>query len=64
MVGNGLGIGLVNRLLALQIPDDIVSIPLEPRMTIDVGIITPSDETISPATRRFYNFAIENIDSL
>lgn len=64
MVGNGLGIGLVNKLLALQIPDDVVSIPLEPRMAIDVGIITPSDEAISPATRRFYNFAIENIDSL
>lgn len=64
MVGNGLGIGLVNKLLASQLPEDIVSIPLEPRMAIDVGIITPPDESISPATRRFFNFAIANIDSL
>lgn len=64
MVGAGMGISMVNGLLAKRIPGNVIGIPLEPPCRIDCGAMTQDDESISPAARCFYDFAMERKDSL
>ena len=62
MVEAGLGISLVNGLIAETLNGSVVFRPLEPAQYVEVGIATPPAETMSPAARRFLDFARKNIE--
>ena len=61
MVEAGLGISLVNGLIAGTLTGDVVFRPLDPPQYVEIGIATPPTETMSPAARRFLAFVRENI---
>ena len=62
MVEAGLGIALVNALIAGTLNGNVVFRPLDPPQYVEVGIATPSPEIMSPAARRFLNFVRENME--
>ena len=64
MVGAGMGISLINGITAKHLSSGIISIPLEPPCRIDCGVITPTEEEISLAARRFFEFAMSRKDQL
>lgn len=61
MVEAGLGIALVNALIAETLNGNVVFRPLDPPQYVEVGIATPPPEIMSPAARRFLNFVRENM---
>ena len=62
MVEAGLGIALVNALIAGMLNGNVVFRPLDPPQYVEVGIATPPPEIMSPAARRFLNFVRENME--
>ena len=62
MVEAGLGIALVNALIAGTLNGNVVFRPLDPPQYVEVGIATPPSEIMSPAARRFLNFVRENME--
>ena len=62
MVEAGLGIALVNALIAETLNGNVVFRPLDPPQYVEVGIATPPSEIMSPAARRFLNFVRENME--
>ena len=62
MVEAGLGVALVNALIAETLNGNVVFRPLDPPQYVEVGIATPPPETMSPAARRFLNFVRENME--
>ena len=62
MVEAGLGIALVNALIAETLNGNVVFRPLDPPQYVEVGIATPPPEIMSPAARRFLNFVRENME--
>ena len=62
MVEAGLGIALVNALIAGTLNGNVVFRPLDPPQYVEVGIATPPPEIMSPAARRFLNFVRENME--
>ena len=62
MVEAGLGVALVNALIAGTLNGNVVFRPLDPPQYVEVGIATPPPEIMSPAARRFLNFVRENME--
>ena len=62
MVEAGLGIALVNALIAETLNGNVVFRPLDPPQYVEVGIATPPPEIMSPAAKRFLNFVRENME--
>ena len=62
MVEAGLGIALVNALIAGTLNGNVVFRPLDPPQYVEVGIATPPPEIMSPAARRFLNFVRETME--
>ena len=61
MVEAGLGVAMVNDLIAGMLTGNVVFRPLDPPQYVEIGIATPPTETMSPAARRFLAFVRENI---
>lgn len=64
MVKAGLGITLVNRVISEELGEGTVCIPLEPPEKVDICVILPEREVISPAAACFAAYAKEHIDEL
>ena len=61
MVEAGLGIALVNDLIAGMLMGNVVFRPLDPPQYVEVGIATPPAELMSPAARQFLTFVRANL---
>ena len=57
MIGNGLGMTITNRLITEGFQADVVRIPLDPPQHINFGIMIPDKNTLSPAAKRFIDYA-------
>lgn len=62
MVEAGLGIALVNDLIAGTLAGDVVFRPLDPPQYVEIGIATPPPDTMSPAAARFLTFVQERLE--
>ncbi|MBR5430249.1 MAG: LysR family transcriptional regulator [Firmicutes bacterium] len=60
MVEAGLGVTFLNSLVDGLWSGDVVSLPLLPAVKIPIGIAVPERDCISPAARRFRDFAVEH----
>lgn len=58
MVKAGLGVALVNRIIADELSDAVAYVPLDPPQIIDICAITPPDDVISPAAKAFRSYAM------
>jgi len=63
MVRAGLGVSIVNGIIAGDLPRGVACVPLAPKKLIEIGIILPEEGTISPAAKRFAEFAIKGLRS-
>ena len=64
MVEAGLGVTLMNSLLAGNWNGNVVTLPLEPAQSVDIGIAAPEEERISPAAKRLAEFAKDALGDL
>ncbi len=64
IVRAGLGITLVNEIYTREPLPGIAVVPLEPVYAMEFGIATPEDELLSPAARRFIDYAMTHIKEL
>lgn len=62
MVEAGLGVALVNDLIAGMLTGNVVFRPLEPPQYVEIGIATPPEDSMSPAVKRFLAFVRENME--
>ena len=58
MIEQGLGVGLMNELIAGRYQADVVKLPLDPPQKTTFGIGLPSYADAAPAVRKFVDFAI------
>ena len=58
MVEAGLGLAMENKLIARRYQDRIDMRPLIPRQFVEIGLVYPAEETISPAAQAFVSFAL------
>lgn len=58
MVEAGLGISSANSLIAESFTGEVVALPIAPLQPVNIGMAIPADSIISPAARRFADFAI------
>lgn len=59
MVRAGLGNALVNGVIAEELGGEVCYVPLDPPEVVDICIITPAEDIISPAARAFADYALE-----
>lgn len=64
MVRSGLGVALVNKVIAEQLGGGVACVPLLPPEDIDICIITPQKNVISPAAKSFAAYAMRFADEL
>ena len=57
MVENGLGMTITNRLITEGFQADVVKVPVDPPQHISFGIMIPDRSTLSPAARKFVEYA-------
>ena len=57
MIKNGLGMTITNNLITEGFQADIVKIPVDPPQYIRFGIMIPNKEALSPAARKFVQYA-------
>ena len=57
MIENGLGMTITNNLITEGFQADIVKIPVDPPQYIRFGIMIPNKEALSPAARKFVQYA-------
>ncbi len=57
MAAKGLGVNIVNEFITKSWNNDCVMLPLDPPADVEFGIVLPSEETVSPAVRKFISFA-------
>lgn len=57
MVAAGLGITCTNAILGEAFREGVRYLPLSPRQTVEIGIAIPGKKELSPAARRFAEFA-------
>lgn len=63
MVKAGLGVALVNRVIADELSDAVAYVPLDPPEVIDICAVTPTaDDVISPAAKIFKSYALEFLE--
>lgn len=58
MVRAGLGVALVNGVIADELQGGVAYVPLEPPENVDICVITPAREVISPAAKSFAAYAM------
>lgn len=58
MVGEGFGIALANALLCSELPQNVRALPLDPPVPVEIGVMLPNAESLSPAAARFGAFAV------
>ena len=58
MIENGLGMTITNRLITEGLSIDVVKLPLDPPQHIRFGILVPDRESLSPAARKFTEYAV------
>ncbi|MBO5556383.1 MAG: LysR family transcriptional regulator [Oscillospiraceae bacterium] len=64
MVRAGLGLTLINSRGVGALPEELCCLPLDPPEKLEVGIILPPEDSISPAARRFFVFAGDRLGDL
>ncbi len=64
MVRAGLGIALVNRVIADELGGGVACVPLDPPEDIDICIAVPSGDVISPAAKSFADYAFGFLETL
>lgn len=63
MVKAGLGVALVNKVIADELGGSVAYVPLDPPHIVDICAVTPPDDIISPAAKAFETYAIRFISS-
>lgn len=58
MVKAGLGVALVNSVIADELQGGVAYVPLDPPENVDICVITPAREVISPAAKSFAAYAM------
>ena len=64
MVKAGLGVALVNRVIADELSDAVAYVPLDPPGVVDICAVTPTADVISPAAKIFKSYALEFLEAL
>ena len=64
LVEAGLGVSLVNGLIAEHWSGHVVGIPLDPPQVVEIGIAVPPQAAMSPAAKYFLEFAKEHLEDL
>lgn len=64
MVRAGLGVALVNSVIADELQGGVAYVPLDPPENVDICVITPAPEVISPAAKSFAAYAMDFISEL
>jgi len=64
LVEAGLGVSMVNGLIATHWEGRVVKLPLDPPQTVEIGIAVPQKAAMSPAAKYFLEFALERITEL
>lgn len=64
MVKAGLGVALVNSVIADELRGGVAYVPLDPPENVDICVITPAREVISPAAKSFAAYAMGFISEL
>ena len=59
MVAAGLGITCTNAIIAESFTEGVEYLPLTPVQSVEIGMATPKAKAMSPAAKRFAEFAIE-----
>ena len=59
MVAAGLGITCTNAIIGESFKEGVCYLPLSPKQPVEIGIATPNKKELSPAARRFAEFARE-----
>ena len=59
MVAAGLGIACTNAIIAEAFTGGVRYLPLRPKRIIEIGMATPDAEVMSPAAKRFAEFALQ-----
>ena len=62
MIENGLGMTISNRLITEGFQADVVKLPLDPPQHIQFGIMIPNRDAISPAARKFIDYAKKTME--
>ena len=57
MIENGLGMTITNNLITENWQADVVKLPLDPPCSITMGILLPDRTSLSPAARKFVQYA-------
>lgn len=61
MIEQGMGMAIMNDLVTQRWNFDVVKLPVEPPVTLTLGIALPSLEQASPAVRRFVKYAVTKL---
>lgn len=61
MVAAGLGVTTTNRIVAKGLGDRVVILPLSPAGYVEIGLLYPREEDISPAAARFAEYALAHL---
>ena len=62
MVAAGLGITTSNGIIAEELGDNVVKVPVDPPTLIEIGMGWPLKESLSPAAERFTAYVLAHID--
>ena len=64
MVRAGLGVALVNRVIADELSDAVAYVPLDPPEVVEICAVTPPDDVISPAAKVFKSYVFSFLEAL
>ena len=62
MVAAGLGITTSNGIIAEELGDSVVKVPLDPPEFVEIGMGWPKKEALSPAAERFIDYVLAHFD--
>ena len=63
MVAAGLGVTCTNAIIGESFKEGVKYLPLSPRQTVEIGIALPKERGMSPAAKRFAEFARTRFDA-
>ncbi len=61
MIEQGMGMSIMNDLITHHWNFNVVKLPLDPPQSIDLGIAIPSIKNVSPAAKRFIDYAVQQL---
>ena len=61
MIEQGMGMSIMNDLITHRWNFNVVKLPLDPPQSIDLGIAIPSIKKVSPAAKRFIDYAVQHL---